>query len=184
MAVVFALENLFDLVVQRFADEGTLIANTFGWKEPVRQSTETNRIIWVPGDTSGSLGDIVGPRYPGGLPARPLAMLNELFTCWIVGANPSDPNSDRAQYNATRLNYDAWMRAVYLAAYGTYLIKSSTWDIARKEGRFGAMIKVVGMVQAVIPDTPLTLAPVDTDAVVTAQIGSTTDPPETITPDP
>jgi hypothetical protein len=184
MAIILALENLLNNVTARFATEGTLIANTFGWKAPERQSKEINRIIWVPGDGSGSLGDIGGPRYPGGLPERPLAMLDELFTCWIIGADPQAIQDDLAQYHQTRLNYDAWVRAVYLAAHGTYKIKQQSWDITRKEGRFGAMIKVVGSVQAVIPDSPLTIAPVDTVADAVAGIGASTDPDQVITPDP
>ena len=187
MAVVFALEHLFDKVVQRFAAEGTSIENSFGWKDPPRQSTNPNRIIWTPGDGSGSLGDLGAPRYPGGQPARPLAMLLESFTALIVGDNPQSPNDDRAQYHQTRLNYDAWLRAVYLAAVGTFTIKSQAWDVTRKEGRMGAAIKVVGTIQAVIPDAPYTFADANTEGVATASIvgpdGSTeSDPPVEIVP--
>src|SRR6478609_7411791 len=184
MSIILALENLFDKVVQRFADENTLIENTFCWKEPPRQGGNVNRIIWIPGDASNSLGDLGAPRYPGGLPARPLAMLNEAFTCLIVGADPQAKDSDRAQYHQTRLNYDAWLRAVYLAAVGTFGIKSQAWDMTRKEGRFGAASKVVGTIQAVVPDEPFTFAEVGTAGEATAVIGITEDPPVEITPDP
>jgi hypothetical protein len=183
MAVVLALENLFDKVVARFASEGTLIDNHFGWKEPPRQGGNPNRIIWTPGDGSNSLGDLGGPRYPGSLPARPLAMLNESFTVVIVGADPQAKDDDRSQYHQTRLNYDAWVRAVYLAAHGTYSIKSQSWDITRKEGRFGAAIKVVGSIQAVIPDEPFAFAPITTSVEATGVIGTSEDPPVEITPD-
>jgi len=189
MAVVFALEHLFDSVVQRFADEKTLIENTFGWKEPSRQSTNPNRIIWVPGDASASLGDLGAARYPGTLPARPLAMLLESFTCLIVGADPQAVQDDRAQYHQARLNYDAWLRAVYLAAVGTFSIKSQSWDMKRMEGRFGAAIKVVGTIQAVIPDEPFTFAEVGTAGEATGFIvgpdnSTESDPPVEIVPDP
>lgn len=187
MAVLFALENLFDKVVQRFASEGTAIENTFGWKEPPRQGGSVNRIVWTPGDGSGALGDLGAPRYPGGLPARPLAMLLESFTCLIVGADPQAPNDDRAQYHQTRLNYDAWLRAVYLAAVGTFAIRSQAWDVTRKEGRMGAAIKVVGTIQAVIPDEAYSFA--NPEGVATASLvgpdGSTeSDPPVEIAPVP
>jgi len=189
MAVIFALENLFDKVVQRFADEKTLIENTFGWKEPPRQGGNPNRIIWTPSDGSSALGDLGGPRYPGGLPARPLAMLNELFTCLIVGADPQAKEDDRAQYHQARLNYDAWLRAVYLAAVGTFAIKSQAWDMTRKEGRFGAALKVVGAIQAVIPDAPFRFAEVGTAGEATGFIvgpdnSTESDPPVEIVPDP
>jgi hypothetical protein len=184
VAVIFALEHLFDSVVERFAEEGTLIENTFGWKEPPRQSTSLNRIVWVPGDASASLGDLGAPRYPGSLPARPLAMLLESFTCVIVGADPQEKEVDRAQYRQARLNYDAWLRAVYLAAVGTFAIKSQAWDIKRMEGRFGACIKVVGTIQAVIPDEPFTFADVTTTGEATAVLGTTEDDPVEIVPDP
>lgn len=183
MAVIFALEHLFDKVVARFAAENTMIENTFGWKEPPRQGGNPNRIIWTPGDASQSLGDLGAPRYPGSLPARPLAMLLESFTCVIVGADPQQKDDDRAQYHQARLNYDAWLRAVYLAAVGTFSIKSQAWDMTRKEGRFGACIKVVGTVQAVIPDEPFTFAEVGTEGEATAVLGVTEDPPQHITPD-
>ena len=189
MAVIFALEHLFDSVVQRFADEKTLIDNTFGWKEPPRQGGSVNRIIWTPGDTSNSLGDLGAPRSPGKLPARPLAMLLESFTCVIVGADPQAKEDDRAQYHQARLNYDAWLRAVYLAAVGTFTIKSQAWDMTRKEGRMGACIKVVGTVQAVIPDEPFTFAPINTAGEATGFIvgpdnSTESDPPVKIVPDP
>lgn len=189
MAVIFALENLFDRVVERFASEKTLIENTFGWREPPRQGGNPNRIIWTPGDGSGSLGDLGGARYPGGLPARPLAMLLESFTCVIVGADPQAVQDDRAQYHQARLNYDAWLRAVYLAAHGTFSIKSQTWDVSRKEGRMGAAIKVVGTIQAVIPDEPFTFADTNTAGSATASIvgpdgSSESDPPVQIVPVP
>jgi len=188
VAVIFALEHLFDSVVQRFADEKTLIDNSFGWKEPSRQGSNNNRIIWIPGDGSNSLGDLGAPRYPGGLPARPIAMLLESFTCLIVGADPQAQDDDRAQYHQARLNYDAWLRAVYLAAVGTFAIKSQAWDMTRKEGRFGAAIKVVGTIQAVIPDEPFAFAETDTAGLATASIvggdgSAESDPPVEIEPE-
>lgn len=189
MAVIFALEHLFDSVVQRFAEEKTLVENVFGWKEPPRQGGNINRIIWTPGDASGSMGDDAGPRYPGSLPARPIAMLLENFTCLIVAADPQAKENDRAQYNQARLIYDAWRRGVYLAAVGTFSIKSQAWDMTRKEGRFGACIKVVGTIQAVIPDEPFTFAQTNTVGEATGFIvggdGSTeSDAPVEIVPDP
>ena len=184
MAVVFALEHLFDKVVQRFADEQTLIDNVFGWKEPPRQGGNINRIIWTPGDPSGSLGDDAGPRYPGSPPARPLGMLLETFTCTIVGANPQAKEDDRAQYNQVRLNYDAWRRAVYKAAVGTFTIKSQTWDIKRKEGRMGAAVIVVATIQAPVLDEPFTFAPLNTAGEATAVLITSEDPPVEIVPDP
>lgn len=165
MAIILSLEKLFDDVEARFTAEGLLrptgplAPSTFGWRQPSRQEIPGSRIVWVPGDDSnGNLGEIAPPKYPGRLPARPLGTLLELFTVYIHGQDASAPESERAQWKATRLLFDAWFRAIYLAAYGTFQITEAAWVIDKNQRRFGTTIRVLGTVQAMIPDADAGIA--------------------------
>lgn len=183
MAIILALEKLFDDVNAQFLADSSNVAMTFGWREPVRQTEPFRRVVWVPGDPSGSLGDLGGARYPFQDPevsGRPLQNLAELFTCYISASDDTDPTNERKQYHATRLLYDAWVRAVWLSAHGTYVIRSSAWVTDKNERRFGATIRVVGAIMAKIPDEPLTGAPVDTAANISTTELDRTDPAEHI----
>lgn len=168
MAVVFALEKLIDDVVARFATEGpwlvapvvgppavpgTPIPNVFGWKKPEQQMLRGNRIIWVPGDAeNGEAGEYLPPRKSGENAERFLARLGERFTVYIVGEDKSQPENERAQYNACRVLHDAWFRAVYLAAHGTYGLGKPQWFGDAKERRRGATLRVLGTIDAPLPD--------------------------------
>ena len=185
MATIFALENLFDLVVARFAIEGVQISNKFGWREPYRQLGRPAKIVWVPGDPSGDLGELKAPKYPGQNP-RPLQNLEERFHVFISGSDASDPNNERKQYNATRLLYDIWIRAVYLAAHGTFNVSnwSSVWVIDKNERRYGAAIRVSATIQATILDSVLPVIPVDTSAHITPTLDPDGTGPDPGTNDP
>lgn len=180
MAVKFALEQLFDDVVARFADEGPwLVApdplalppvvgvpvpNVFGWKKPAQQELRGNRIIWVPGDDeNGEVGEYLPARQPGGNP-RNLARLGERFTLYIVGEDKTQPENERAQYNATRVLHDAWFRAVWLAAYGTFKFDKPRWFGDAKERRRGATLRVLGTIDAPLPDSISDVVPSDAHA--------------------
>jgi hypothetical protein len=201
MAIILALEKLYDDVVTQFGVDGTFgvtpdpvtaaqRANAFGWREPARQGGPVARIVWVPGDDgSGALGTLGAPKYPNRTdPGRPLATLEELFTVWISSADTGALQSnERAQYHSTRLLYDAWVRAVYLNAHGTYRILAQQWVIAgagvpRAAHRFGTAIRVTGAIQAMIPDATPTLVEPPLSASITAEELSQTDPPVTIGP--
>ncbi len=177
MATKLALEYLYESVVARFTAEGTAATQVFGWREPPKQLAGPPRIVWVPGDPAGSLGEIGGARYPGRNQTspdpdlgRPLATLRELFTCYIHAEDASDPQDELLQFKAARLLYDAWYRAVYLAAHGIFLQRSAAWHGDPNERRRGATIRVVASVESMIPDSPLALAPADTAAHVTPSI--------------
>jgi hypothetical protein len=167
MAIILALPKLFDDVVARFAAEGTVVPNLFGWRTPPQKLVTSSRICWVPGDDSGALGELLPARHPGGNP-RSLATLGELFTVWIVTSDPdaAKRENERAQYQSARELFDAWWRAVYLAAHGTVRVESASWVPEKKERRFGAAILVVGVIEAMVPDEEHDSAPVDTKAVI------------------
>jgi hypothetical protein len=166
MAIVFALPALLQAVVDRFAVEGPWlvapviappapgipIPNVFGWKKPEQQMLRGNRVIWVPGDDdNGDVGEYLSPRQVGQNP-RSLARLGELFTIYIVGEDKTQPENEIAQYNATRALHDAWFRAVHLAAYGTFKLNKPRWFGEAKERRRGATMRLVGTIEAPLPD--------------------------------
>ena len=169
MSIVFALPRLFDLVEARFAGDLTTAEQTFGWRTPQRHKASSARIAWVPGDPSGGVGPMLPARNPGGDP-RSLATLGELFTVYISATDATAPEDERKQYEATRALYDAWYRAVYLAARGTFEVQSLDWNVSKNERRHGAELVCVCAIEAKIPDAPYTLAPVDTTADITTSV--------------
>lgn len=161
MANVLALPDLYDAVVARFAAESTLVPNLFGWRDPPQKLTLGTRICWVPGDdASGDVGDVGAARYPGRNP-RPLGTLNEIFTVLILSSDTATPEFERAQYQAVRELFDAWYRACYLHARDTFAVRSSSWVIEKRERRYGACLRLVCTIQAMIPDAPATDANAD-----------------------
>jgi hypothetical protein len=162
MPTVLALPVLYEAVVARFAAESTVCAQSFGWLEQPRLATVTARITWMPGDFGGNLGPIEAPKQPGRNP-RPLATLAELCTVDVFAFDPSAPTVELAQYTATRLLFDAWYRAVYLAARGTFAVQSSEW-VRPKSGRpHGACIRAILRLDSMIPDIAHAVAPLDSD---------------------
>lgn len=141
------------------------VPQSFGWREPAR-APRAPRIVWVPGDDeSGDVGTLGPARGPGGNP-RSLGTLHELVTIYVESVDTSAFEDERAQYTATRLLFDSWLRAVYLAAYGAFSIQRIRWVNERKERRYGAALRVLLSIEALIPDEPAKLAPVDTKALI------------------
>lgn len=188
MAIVFALPRLFDAVVARFAAEGTAVEQFFGWLVPAEQMRTNARITWTPGDKNGVLGAVAPPKYTGQVPSRQLATLLEQCTVEIYGFDPAHRTVERAQYQITRELFDAWLRAVDLAAHGTYQIVASEWIGGDRTRRTGASLRVVFWIQAPVFDEAIatTTAPPDTGAEldvheldVTEHLSvKPTDPPE------
>lgn len=174
MSVVLAIPNAYDLIVSRFALDGTACDFAFGWRETQRQLTSPRRIVFQPGDPTGTLGDVAPARFPGRNP-RPIATLNELVTVFVEAHDAADPENERAQYQATRELFDGFYRALYLACRGTFEVVSSKWDTSKNLRRRGAMLVAVISLQAMIPDSALTAAPVDTSASITPSLDAEND---------
>lgn len=159
--ITTALEHLYQRVTQSFTADGIQAVNVFGWRMPA-QHPYGARIAWVPGDPSGALGATGAARNPGSHP-RPIGMLLELFTVYITAQDPSDPENELKQYHLVRLLRDAWYRAVYRAAHGTFQLRAESWVTNKTERRHGATLRIVVEVQAPIvdalPDEPLVLGP-------------------------
>jgi hypothetical protein len=156
-----AISTLFDLVADRFTAEGTDAVMLFGWLAAAQQ-IPGNHIVWSPGDTGGVLGAWLPPKYPGRNP-RTLANLAELVTIEIAAVDNADHTNERKQYLVAHQLFEATMRAVHLAAHGTYKMLSATW-IDPKTKRSGAALRVVISVESPIVDTARGVAPVDTGA--------------------
>lgn len=166
VADTLALEHLFDKVDARFRQEGAGEINVFAWGTSKQLQGTSSRIVWTPGDAGGGVGTVAPARFPGRNP-RPIATLQELFTVTLSATDATEPESARAQYKATRLLYDAWVRAVYLAAHGTFRIASQSWVAPeRKQRKHGAAIRVVCTIDAMIPDVEIEGAPTDTGAEI------------------
>lgn len=163
----FALEQLYDAVVARMAADGIDVDQPFGRREHTKQIGDKSRITWAYGDPNGDMGRILPPRNPGGELQRPLARVDELFTCRITGLphgyKPDDPGYERAQYVATRQLFDDWYRAVYLYGYGMLGEIRARWAKPERVSALHApCLEVVGAIQAAIPDEEIleTTAPV------------------------
>jgi hypothetical protein len=175
VAVILALPDLFDAVKARMDADAAAAAiaavpQVFGWREPAKRPGKSLRIVWVPGDDkSGELGEVAPARNPGRNP-RPLATLRERFTVYIEAHDASAAEVERSQYQAARELFDAWLRAVHLAAHGTYVLEKPSWVINKKERRYGAAIRVLGTIEAMVPDEELAIAPVDVVAEIDVEL--------------
>jgi hypothetical protein len=174
MTDVLAVTAAYDAVSQRLADEGTNVTSTFGWRESARQKSG-NTIVWMPGDSTGVLGALGAARKPGRNP-RPLATLAEFVTVEITGYDASQLENERAQYVGTRLLFDAWYRALYLAARGTFEVVSATWLVDKQQRSAGATLRVVVAIEAMVPDEPHAVAPTDAVASGNAHLLDVTTP--------
>ena len=180
MGDVLAIPRLFDAVVARFTLDGTDVPNLFGRREVARQQLTKARIVWAPGDQSGSMGALGPAKYPGESASGPrgLATISELVSVYITTNDPADAESDRAQYIAARFLFDAWFRAVYLANFGAFSLVSTSWIKPSSERRHGAGIVAVLSVEGRIPDEAHPTIP--TDSSVVANVTHVEDLTETI----
>lgn len=168
MAVVFALEHIFDAVSARFVALGDTTPHYFG-RRPIAENVALDtRIVWTPGDPNGALGEMTAltsravVRNP-----RPLATLLELATITISANDPAEPESERAQYHAARALYDLWYACMHEVAHGTFTIEDDRWLNEKIVRSHGAAIQIVIAVQASIHDTTThAVAPASARAVI------------------
>lgn len=165
MTTVLALPLLYEAVSARFTAESTNAPCVFGWRASAQAPGYARRVVWEPGE-DGDAGTLVGARSPGGNP-RSLGTLHERFTLYIEAQDPAAAEDELAQYTAARLLFDAVHRAIYLAAHGTVALESLAWVTEKNVRRYGATLRAVYAIDAMIPDLPMTGAPVDTGAQIT-----------------
>lgn len=152
MAVELAIEHLLRGVAEQFEADGAEVPQLFGWRKPPTRLEPGQRVIWVPGDDeSGDLGELAPARHPGRNP-RPLATLRELFTVYLCAYDPTQPESEAAQYRAARLLWSSWYRAIHRTAYGTFRIQRARWFGDNHLRRNGATIRVLLTLEAAITE--------------------------------
>lgn len=163
MADTVALTHLYETVKAAYLAESDLTPHFFGWEEPPKQLRTRTRIVWAPGDESGSVGEILPPRMhtlsatvdDESFAARPLANLSESFRVYINGTAAGQPRTNEAaHYAVTRLLFDTWYRHIYNAAHGNVSVRSLQWSPSSQpqEFRYGASLLVTGAILSVIPD--------------------------------
>ena len=181
--ICFAVTLLYDAVVDRFILDKTEVDQPFGWREIYQHRTSKARIVWVPGDESGTAGEMRAARNPGVQESgRSLATLGELFTVHVSANDPQFPENERGQYEATLALFDAWVRAVYLAAHGTIKFGAPAWNADKNERRHGAELVSVCEVEAKIPDTAYALVPADAEVEIETSLEDVTETTTTATP--
>jgi hypothetical protein len=183
VASVLAVDLLWDGIQAQFAEDAdpdpSPIAFSFGWKEPAKQINQgvggANRIVCVPGDPGRRFASDLPVRNPGRDP-RSLGTKGELVTFFIWAADTTDLTSERKQYVAARLLYDAFFRAVYLVSHsdgdtgvGPVAFVDERWSLDKVERGFGAEIIAVCSVAAMVPDVKYESALVNATTTVEVQ---------------
>lgn len=159
--ITLAVEHLYTRVSAAFVEDEINAVNVFGWREVSKHPDTLPRIVWVPGDAQGSLGELGGARHMDrGNEARAIANLTEMFTVHLIAFDPRDAESELAQYRVGRFLYEAWLVAVYRAAVGTFRVRSQTWVRGKTTDRsYGVVLRAVCQLDAPIiealPDEPL-----------------------------
>lgn len=181
--------SIVDASVLRWTQTGSdVVPHRFGWRERTKHEG-VRRIVWEPGD-DGDLGEIAPVRQPGRItPGRPLWTLHELCTVYLEAVDQSSAataENERAQYIAARMLFDAWARALYLIGKGTVSILGAEWLDRENVRRFGATLRVVFAVDAMIPDALQTTTAVDTvaDVATTTYLDGVHDTTDTETVSP
>lgn len=155
-----ALPALFLAVRAGFSADRSSTPNDFGWREPTRQTKElSGRVMWVPGDPQGEVGELGSAVKPGRTGGRPLATLDEQCTIYFYGADTSNIEDELAQYIAARELFDYWWKIVYHAAQtvgqgGRVTMSKLAWIIEKKERPHGRVLRGLLLVEAAVRDTP------------------------------
>jgi hypothetical protein len=157
-APTFAVPHLIAGVAAVFADDGCVAPQLFGKRQRDSQPTTIRRVVWLPGDDRSKKFGTLGPPRDPGIPPRSIATTHELTTVYIHAADVALPEQQLAQYAEVRALYDAWVRAVYLTAHGTYEILDLSYHESQNERTFGSCIRVLLSIQADVPDMPYSTA--------------------------
>lgn len=111
-----ALGDLYDSVASSFADAGGLAQVLFGELEVARQDNQglqcASRIVFVPCD-----GDSVGDMLPGQEGAIYELRIGAALYVWAY--DPDEPESERAQYEATRTLFAQLTQYLFALSAGT-----------------------------------------------------------------
>lgn len=157
-----ALEHLFE----RLAADVALRLDpppecSFGWREDWKQINQgtggANRIVMLPGDPGGKVGDLQKPSGPGRNP-NPLAAMAELATILLWAYDATDPTSALLQWRAARRLHDVVIASCIRTYRGRWKQVGKQWVRPELERPFGAEMQIVFAVEAMVPDDLVTQA--------------------------
>jgi len=155
MTDILALEKMYYDCGKQFRADKLNCELAFGWNKAAAHQTGP-RIVWVPGDPNGSLGDIVGAMHVGTIP-RPLFTLNEHYHCIVSGyGSEQDPTDELLAWKVTRLLYDQLLRAMQLTNPGMFQLLGQEYVRAGERDfvRYGTAILARFYCQAAVMDIP------------------------------
>lgn len=169
MASNHAFDLLFEDVKANLLADGNTAAVLFGQRELAKRINygpgQANRIVFVPGDDKGAIGDYGPatttrkPSFQGITTPRTLGTLREVFRvfCWAFDA--AAPEDERAQYAAARYLHDQTVRAIHNSPHvgsASYeLTKPTIVNVAGPlERKFGCEIMISLVIIAKLPDDP------------------------------
>lgn len=158
-----ALEHLFERIVAETAERVPVNPPScvFGWREAVKQSNQGSggaaRVVLQPGDPTGKVGDLGGAKGPGRNPP-PVATMVELATLFLWAVDLTD-TSDMGQWRAARRLHDLVLPILIRTFQGRWKQLSKEWMRPELERRFGAEMKVVISVEAMVPGDVIPEAP-------------------------
>lgn len=151
-----ALDYLFDRLTSETAerlDPAPVVA--MGWRQPTYQVNQgpsgAGRVLLVPGDPGGKVGDLISAKRPQRDPA-PVATLVELATLYLWAYDGTDPSDARLQWRAARRLHDVVVPIVIRAFRGRWKLVSNQWLRSDLERPFGAELQLVIAVEAMLPD--------------------------------
>jgi len=157
-----AVEHLFERIVAETLERVPPTAPeteppircVFGWREATRQTNAgpggAARVVVQPGDPAGKLGSLEGAKSPGRNPL-PIATLVELVTIYLWAVDRDD-RSELAQYRAARRLHDLVVPIVIRTFRGRWKLVAAEWVRPELERRFGAELRLVVAVEALVPD--------------------------------
>ncbi len=156
------MEHLFERLVAETleyvppadVDDPAPIKCVFGWREPNQQVNQgpagAARVVLSPGDDSGKVGSSEPAKLPGRNP-KSVATMAELVTLYLWAHDPVE-KTDLGQWRACRRLHDVVMPIVIRTFTTRQKEISKTWVRPDLERRFGAEMRVVLAVEAMIPD--------------------------------
>jgi len=118
---------LADAVTAYFANHGVTANTVIGWKESAKQTNQgpggANRVCFTPSDESGNGGTFTQPKVVGQYEikdptgtvvayATPIADWQRLVMVSVWAQDPTKPEDERAQYEATVDLYERTRRAI------------------------------------------------------------------------
>ncbi len=161
-AAKLALDHLYERIVAETAERlDPVPVCVFGWREAPKQVNQgaggANRVVLEPG-SNGKVGDYAPAKLPGRNP-NPLATLVELATLFLWGFDGTDPTDARLQYIAARRLHDVVIPICIRTFRGRWKASGPEWLKPEAARPYGAEMKVLFAVEAMVPDDLVPEAP-------------------------